>query len=256
MRWSKFVSKVLYKLFPKQQQVHYWIDTIIGDLNGDILQIGSNDGKTGDPLYKLLVQKAEWNIFLVEPLPFLMKRLKNNYPNHPRFHFIEKAVNDGTSQSFYYVDDDAKTHIPNLPEWFDQLGSFKQGHIQKHLGAEIVPFIQCLQLSGSRFMDLISEYKIDNLLLLHLDTEGYDWKILSQLEIDRVCPPVILFEHKHLLQQEKEEAFQNLSSVYKIFRFGQDYFCISHAHFNNRNFMQKWLLKRKEETLRIKIKHT
>ena len=45
------------------------------------VQIGSNDGKTGDPIYELVSKNQHWKGVLVEPVDFLHRKLKANYSN-------------------------------------------------------------------------------------------------------------------------------------------------------------------------------
>ena len=41
---------------------------------------------------------------------------------------------------------------------------------------------------------LFQKNDIKELSLLHIDAEGYDWKILSQLDLECFNPKIILFE--------------------------------------------------------------
>ncbi|MEO5891401.1 MAG: FkbM family methyltransferase [Ferruginibacter sp.] len=204
----------------------YWINKCAKNIDLNIVQIGSNDGKTGDPLIDLIYKNKNWKILFVEPVPYLFKNLKSNYPVDPRFTFENAAINDGSKQTFYWVKKEAKENIDGLPNWYDQLGSFQRDHLVKHLDGILEPFIVETDIQGITLSELLRKNNIGSLDILHIDTEGYDWKILSQLDLNKFSPILILFEHKHLPANEKEEAVNFLKGLYHIFQFGQDFLCI------------------------------
>ncbi|EON77404.1 hypothetical protein ADIS_2118 [Lunatimonas lonarensis] len=206
-----------------------WISKAIPSQHASVVQIGSNDGKTRDPLYPLMKERIGWRGLFVEPVPYLLRRLRDNYmslDSPERFRFYNGAVNDGSKGEFFYVDRHAKYVIPDLPEWYDQIGSFDRQHILNHLGGILAPFIKELELAGSTLQGLLDKFQIDHVDLLHIDTEGYDWVILSQLNLERYRPSVILFEYKHLNETDLNRAVAHVSDRYEIFRFKNDLFCL------------------------------
>lgn len=190
-----------------------------------VLQIGSNDGISGDPIFKLMQRRPDWEGLFVEPVPYLFQRLKDNYGDSPRFRFINSAVNDGSSQMFYWVDQHAKDEIPGLPEWWEQIGSFRKGYIQEILGPNISGHVRETLIKGITLQELMAKYSVASVDVLHVDTEGYEWKILRQLEGIPLRPRIILFEHKHLSAAEKNEALNVLSLRYRIYDLGVDFYC-------------------------------
>jgi hypothetical protein len=67
------------------------------------IQIGANDGKTHDPLYKFVTEFG-WSGILLEPLPDIFERLKANYAGRPNLKLLNAALapEDG-SRVFYTV---------------------------------------------------------------------------------------------------------------------------------------------------------
>jgi hypothetical protein len=63
-------------------------------------------------------------------------------------------------------------------------------------------------------------------MLLHIDTEGYDWKVLSQLKLKKYTPIIILFEHEHLQDTEKEAAVLKFKNDYQVIEFERDFLFI------------------------------
>lgn len=211
---------------PKPKEISFWLEKYLPDGDAMIVQIGSNDGKTGDPIFHLLEKRENWKAIFVEPVPYLFERLKQNYNSDPRFIFENVAINNGSEQIFYSVKPEAKNELPDLPSWFDQLGSFEKENISKHLDGKLEPFIKETVLKGMTLPGLILKNSVDSIDLLHIDTEGYDWKVLSQLELNEVKPSVILYEHRHLGQDEKEESIEFLSNDYYMFKFAGDILAI------------------------------
>jgi FkbM family methyltransferase len=216
---KKILSKPFYKdpHFPS-----YWFLKALGGREASIVQIGSNDGKTGDPLNKLFRMNPMWNGLFVEPIPYLFERLKSNYPNQNRFCFENVAINEGKKLVFYWVDPEASKKLETLPYWYDQLGSFDKNHIINELGEKIIPFILTMDLEGIRLNTLFKRNNIDKIDLLHIDTEGYDWKILSQLDLDRFKPKFIMFEANHLNDLELSEVESFLKGQFSLFKSGID----------------------------------
>lgn len=184
------------------------------------VQIGSNDGKSNDPLHALLVANPSWVSLLVEPVPWLFERLKANYANQPNAKFENAAIAGGPpgQKAFYYLSAAAKKALPELPTWFDQIGSFDKTHIFKHLGQEVEPYIINSVYPTLPYKGLIQKHGIERVDVLHIDAEGYDWEILSQVDLELHPPIVILFEHVHLTLEVKELALSRLRKNLSDFR--------------------------------------
>ena len=221
------VLKSIHRLvFKRSSFTDFWINKYVHDGECTVVQVGSNDGFTADPISNLILRKKRWKVLFVEPVPYLFEKLKKNYKELSRFQFANVAVNDGSAQSFYFVKQDASLKIKELPIWYDQLGSFNREHILNHLDGIFEPYIEELNVNGLTLDQLFTKYNITNLTLLHIDTEGYDWKILSQLDLKKNCPVIILFEHKHLTKIERGDSIRFLNGNYFIFDFSGDFLCI------------------------------
>jgi len=204
-----------------------WIESIFKEANINVVQVGSNDGVSGDPLYKLIKKNVGWEALFIEPVPYLFENLKSNYPIQERFKFENVAINDGSCQTFYSVCNSAKTEIPELPSWFDQLGSFKRENITNHLNGILEPYIEEINIQGVTLPFILTKNNIQNIDLLHIDVEGYDWLVLSQLDLKKYFPKIILYEHKHLILDEKNESLKYLKKYnYSVFQLGADYIAI------------------------------
>lgn len=214
---------------PPKDSPAYWIVQLLDNRPLQIVQIGSNDGKTNDPFHKLILKNPNWKMLFVEPVPHLFERLKAGYPGEPRFTFENTAINDGTVQAFYFVKEEAKLRFPDIPPWFNQMGSFYRSHILKHFEGKLEPYIAEIPVNGMTLDALFEMHALSQIDVLHIDAEGYDWRILSQLDLGRHQPWLILFEHAHLLPEEKRAACAFLRDRYNLYEFEGDYLCLNKA---------------------------
>lgn len=228
---ARIKRKLLQKPWLKDKQFPgYWCDTLLGGKSAQVVQIGSNDGKTGDPLFELFQKHRQWNGLFVEPVPYLFQRLKSNYRDAERFRFENAAI--GTEEqplTFYWVDPKARETLPDLPYWYDQLGSFNKNRIAEELDGKLLPFMLSAELESIRLETLLQRHSIQHIDLLHIDTEGYDWNILSQLPIDRIAPTFIMFEYNHLSEADVAAAKAFLAVQYTVFNVGIDLFAVNNS---------------------------
>lgn len=69
-----------------------------------IVQIGSNDGFLGDPIYPLLARNPGWTCLFVEPVPHVFAKLRALHGQDSRHKFENSAINDGSRMTFHYLD--------------------------------------------------------------------------------------------------------------------------------------------------------
>lgn len=214
--YRTFIHHPIWKHFTKNQPFFF-------------VQIGSNDGQQGDPIYNIVRHNDKWSGLLVEPVPFLFKRLQHNYQEPDRFTLENVAIapENGTLK-FYYVSESAWLDLgEELPQWFDQVGSLSKEHILKHLptglsASRLEPYIVEADVESLRLSNLLSRNNIAKIDLLHIDTEGFDYQILSQVDFKQYQPRVILYEHIHLSPSDQLAAEALLKE--------QGYICCTHGN--------------------------
>ncbi len=175
------------------------------------IQVGSNDGLHGDPLHNLITTNKEWRGIFIEPVKYLFERLKNNYGSSEKYIFENKAIGSNSRiVEFFYVSESAKSDLgDDLPDWYNQLGSFDKNHILKHLNGILEPYIISDKIETVSLQNILDKYKIKAIDILHIDTEGSDYEVLSSFDLSICKPSVILYEHMHLSCIKKK-----LSEVY------------------------------------------
>ncbi len=222
-RLARIKRRVLKKPLLKDRRFPpFWFNEVLGKKSAFCVQIGSNDGKTGDPLNLLFWKNEKWKGLFVEPVPYSFKKLAQNYTDTDRFKLENVAINDGSIADFYFVRQEAKKDLPNLPYWYDQLASFKKDHITKELEGVLEPYITSLEIEGVTLKNLLDRNGVETIDLLHIDTEGYDWEILKQLDLQKFRPQFILFEWHHLNPNDMQSAYNFLKGNYHLFKSGID----------------------------------
>lgn len=192
------------------------------------MQVGANDGLRGDPLRQLILENEHWTGVFVEPLVQYFQLLKQNYRNAPRFVFENVAISaeQGRREIFYVSKDAEAAFGDELPNWFYGLGSFEKSHILSHLAAlgdKIEPYIVAEEIEAVPFQMLLDRNSVTSIDVLSIDTEGYDYQVLAQVDFDRYRPAVVLFEHKHLSGEEKQLANTLLTGRgYQCTEYGGD----------------------------------
>ena len=177
------------------------------------IQIGSNDGKTNDPMFELIKTNVSWRGIFVEPSPDAFAELKKNYGNEERFIFENVGIsNQNGVADFYMVRASDAKKAKNLPICWPRVGSFSEEHVIRHINEPFSHLISRVRLKTISFESLIERNNVERIDMLHLDTEGYDSKILEQIDFNRRKPGLILFEHKHLHRDDRLRVYLLLAN--------------------------------------------
>jgi FkbM family methyltransferase len=192
------------------------------------VKVGANDGITGDPTEDLLLKNPIWKGLLIEPVPYCVERLKQIYHDKSRFIVDPVAVSSTPGvATFYYVSEDAKAAIADLPEWYDQLGSFDRQHIVRKLNGALEPFIVTADVTVESLSHILQKHDLSNVDFLHIDTEGHDLEVLKSLDMSVHRPTAVFVEHKHLSRDDRAEMRAILEgNDYNILDCGSDFFAV------------------------------
>jgi len=195
------------------------------------VKVGANDGITGDPFSDILLANVRWTGLLIEPVPYCFDRLRANFHDARRFSLEQVAIGTTAGETtFYYVDRKAAETIPNLPGWYDQLGSFNKNHILKHLDGVLEPFIIECKVEVLPLADVLKRNGIQDVHFLHIDTEGYDHEVLKTFNLANPAPIAIFVEHVHLPESERTEMHDLLRKYgYSVHDCGGDFFAVKKA---------------------------
>jgi FkbM family methyltransferase len=182
------------------------------------LQIGANDGVSrGDDLIGYVRDYGIRGV-MVEPQPAIFETLRANYREFPTITVVNKALHETDRQVVLYMLDAAALRASGarLPRWARTSGiaSFSRAHVERHvrrLGVGTEAIIVEARVPCVTLDELIAEHRITTVDLLKIDTEGYDYNILRMLDLARVQPRLIRFEHAHMRRRDYDEVIERLS---------------------------------------------
>ena len=177
-----------------------------------VLQIGANDGIRADPVFKFITEK-ELDAVLVEPVPSTFAQLKMNYAKFPNAKLVMAAIAESTgSMSLYVPSRSLLTETPKL----SGLCSFKReiliGELQREGYRHPEGEVREIVVPTFSVDDFIKAQGIDTIDVLQIDTEGYDWRILSQFDLDDLRVSLINMEFFHLEFEEKRHCIDHFAS--------------------------------------------
>ena len=182
------------------------------------VQVGGFDGVTGDPL-RTYIDKCGWRGVVVEPQAKAADQLRELYRYNDRVIILQAAL-DGEcgSRTLYTVESQI------TPRWAGGLASFHRETIVKH--SDLIPGLEtmikedCVDcITFDKVLGCLPDERID---LLQIDTEGADGYILSLFPFDRVQPPIVHWEVKHLSKSQREECLDRLAGLGYRFALSSD----------------------------------
>lgn len=173
------------------------------------VQIGAMDGVTHDPIYPF-VSRLHWKGLLVEPIPYLHEKLKENYANCEHLVFERCAIADFEGMIEMAYLDPARVE-PNIfaPGAFGTSTLMRdRGRLSAQQGtpqvAEMVARnISVIEVPCCRLKTLLIKHATTKIDLLVIDAEGADWMIARQLDLETYQPRVVYLEYDHLTDYEK-----------------------------------------------------
>ena len=177
------------------------------------LQIGANDGIRADPLRNFVTQHR-WNALLIEPLPTVYKQLQRNYEQFPWVQTRNIAVSDRDGMlSLYVPSDELVAQRPDLTG----LCSLER----KHVAAELIreglsnpmDLITEIAVPAKTVPGLLQDEGISRIDVLQIDTEGHDWRILSQFDLSGLDVKLINMEFFHLTYDERHACVSKLTEL-------------------------------------------
>jgi len=184
------------------------------------VQVGSFNGVDNDPLHDFIIRK-QWAGLLIEPDRDSFLNLQENYRGNDKLLFENVAVAETIGpRPFWRLKKSADS-----PAWHSQLSSLRADVILSHanLIPEINELLFCEEIFCTTISALIQKHAIRKVDLLHLDTEGYDYRLLKSFDFDVFRPTIVLFEHTHLSEDERQACSRLLRGRgYKLIEQGTD----------------------------------
>ena len=159
---------------------------------------------------------------MVEPVKYVFDRLADNYRQCRNLSLenIAIAASNGSQDFFHLAQSD-----DDLPSWYTQLGSFSRDTVLAH--ADRIPDIEkrivCTPVPCMTFDALCQKHSVGPIDLIHIDTEGYDYKIIKLIDLDRYQTTLVIYGHKHLSDADQAGCYDYLASKgYEAIEDGRD----------------------------------
>lgn len=187
-----------------------------------IVQIGAFDGVSFDPLRDFIKADTHTAI-LVEPIEQSFQKLSSLYEGAKNIHLKNVAIaeTDGTA-TMYRAKQEGR--------WADhqvvkQLASFDPQHLVWH-GVELHE-LEKVQVKAVSLDTLVSEFQLDSIGFLQIDTEGFDAEVVRMALKQSIPPKMINFESSHLKKDDAAKLFQELQNhSYVWIHSGWDTFAV------------------------------
>ncbi len=162
------------------------------------LQIGANDGVTGDEILGLIERYPVRGI-LVEPQPTAFARLQELHKGRENLLLVNGAVDRESGKRLFY-----------MPTKGDvQVASFHRQHLRQH--GLIAQEISAHEVDCFTIDDVLKRGNLHSVDLLQVDAEGYDYEILKSIDFDRVLPKILRFEYRHFSKHDLDECLRMLA---------------------------------------------
>lgn len=175
-----------------------------------IIQVGGNDGVSGDPIRKYLINKGNFKADIFEPLNYYFQKLKKLYEDRKDINVIQKFVSDKKNKElkiFYIPPEIASTMDGEGPfnGWAHGQGSFSKEFIENEIeknsfrGQQYINKILFYKSSiKSELVSSIgiSEIFIDNkeINLLIIDVQGHEFNVLNSINFENQKFNLIYYE--------------------------------------------------------------
>lgn len=221
---SKFFKKFFYRL--GYQKVvsdritrENFFDLYFSLKKPFMVQLGANDGKTYDPLFRY-ISRHRLPGLLVEPQAEVFGKLKNNYKDNPNLKFANVAIGEKDSEvPFYRIKPnlvmEGKEYKASSGSSFyrDQIVTNaenrlppKKDNVLHYISNDPNDYIEEIKVKVRTLNSLFREYGIDKVDFFLTDCQGSDYAILKQLDFKRFSPDIINFEHSLLMPEELSQS--------------------------------------------------
>lgn len=156
---------------------------------GRLLDIGANDGVTYSNSYALL--QAGWTGVLIEPSLKASTRLKELYKDRKGIDCLHFGIAE-TTGTFEFHESGPFDHQGGDIGLLSTLEIAEKARWGSRVAYETG---KAWFMSFADFLDACGQRNIRKFEFISIDAEGYDWKILQQIDLDQVGCQCLCIEH-------------------------------------------------------------
>jgi FkbM family methyltransferase len=193
------------------------------------VEIGANDGEQHDHL-RPMIFAHQWRGIMVEPVPYVFKRLSANYAGVDRVVVENAAIADRDGRRpFYHLAASTDYVQEGLPQWYDGIGSFSKESVLDH--RRLIPDIDArlveTEVPCLTFDSLCAKHGLTRVDLLLVDTEGYDYEVLRHIDFQAHRAALVVYEHYHLGGEDQASCEAMMREAgYETMAEGFDTWCL------------------------------
>ena len=186
------------------------------------VNVGANDGVTGDPIYPF-IKRYGWQGIAVEPAPPVCERLRANYADLPGV-IVEQAAITRTPTSFWYIEphEGAPEHIVSgigsldrdnvlhsirilqvvdamlppqavvLPGEARPVGATNTG--DEVIGPGLIDHLVEVPVQCLTIPELLAKHDVARVDMVNIDAEGFDYQVLDMFDLEHDPPALICIE--------------------------------------------------------------
>ena len=183
--------------------------------NVRFIQIGAHDGQYQDPLYDWICRHP-WRGVLVEPQPGLYKKLVELHADRPLISIEQAVVSDRAGKAGLWMFKDS----PVLPERASVYASLDKAVFMENIQRVMPQFVNLatsIEVEAFRLEDLMRKHGFDDLDLLQIDAEGFDFNIIKMIDFARCHPQIINYEHANLSEDDQRTCRRYLANYGYVF---------------------------------------
>jgi FkbM family methyltransferase len=180
------------------------------------LQIGANDGVTGDPIHDFVLRYGFRGV-CVEPQPDAFARLEATYRDVRGVICEPVAIAEADGEAILY----RFRPGPHVPLGADLLASFSRDVLVANTHG-IEGDVEELRVPTVSIATLLARHHLTAIDLVQMDTEGFDYEIIKLL-LPHMQPTILNFEVGVLTPPVRQECYAKLMDLgYKITMNGVD----------------------------------
>ena len=174
-----------------------------GEEWGTFLSIGENDGKTLSNVRALF--ESGWDGVCIEPDPKAFQKLKSLYAGIDGVSVHNVAISDKTGKATFYS---SGTHLNKKDTGL--LSSLKETETKRWK----VEKFEEIEVNTIRWDEFYSSIPQKTFQFISVDTEGYDYEILSQMDLNAMDTRMICVEWNGV--EERRKMFDSLLTGWKM----------------------------------------
>lgn len=193
------------------------------------IYIGANDGIIGDTIMPYAV-KYGWHGILVEPVPHVMRQLKNNFGYLKDTIFEQVAIDVTNGKRKLFVVKESESAQPAFAQVIHSFSEevVKGQEISWGVGKD--NDVEPIEVNTTTTATLMKKYGLKHVDLIVIDIEGHDYEVMMNILDDRIFPAFIKFEHHNMSSKQQTKLKERLIQYgYDLHRMRGDYFAINHS---------------------------